>query len=259
MNKKKLFFTLLFIMNINYSSAEVWQTNQNWNEYWEREYSKWIENKIAKTIFKEKIGILSGIETDCADALYDLRILFSYENGLPFVVNAPHSLIQKQNTFGNETTMFDSIKNEKQKVRAFISFINEEMGTDSLAKDTYPVKIESISPGTIYLVEWSLFGKTNHHSYFIKGFDRDNEPIYYSSDAPKKVRKFQADYKYPKFSFDRSPFGFRKWRHPEIILVPEEKIPTNYDYSREQYELLKKYGKRSILNVINSILKKINH
>jgi len=178
---------------------------------------------------------------------------------LPFIVNAPQSLEKSQKVFGNETNLFDSIKDQKQKVREFINFVNQEMGTESLAKDTYPVKIESITPGTVYLVEWSFLGKTNHHSYFVKGFDHDNEPIYYSSDAPKKVRKFQVDYKFPRFSFDRSPFGFRKWRHPEILLLPEDKIPENYDYSLEQYDLVKKYGKRSILSKINSILKNINH
>jgi hypothetical protein len=156
----------------------------------------------------------------------------------------------KMKIFGNNTSMFDSIVNERSRVRAFINYINDEEGTSTIFKDTFPVAIKEINSGILYLVEWSLFGKLEHHSYIIKGFDVDHELLYYASDAPRKVRKLQIDTKYPRFSYGSAPFGFRRWRHPEHLLIAEKDIPTESGYSTEQYKLLAKVGKKQILKEI---------
>jgi hypothetical protein len=156
--------------------------------------------------------------------------------------------------FGNNTSMFDLIKNERSRVRAFINYINDEEGTSTIFDDTFPVAINEINSGVLYLVEWSLLGKPERHSYILKGFDADHELIYYASDAPRKVRKLQIDSKYPRFSYGRSPFGFRRWKHPEHLLIAEKDIPTADGYSTEQYKLLAKVGKRYILKTIRKQL-----
>jgi hypothetical protein len=198
--------------------------------------------------------LLGELSTDCADALYAIRIQFAYEHGLPFIINAPDILRNKMRLFGSNTSMFDNIKNEKKRVRAFINFVMEESGTNNLFKDSYPVKIKEINSGIIYVVEWSFFGKTNRHSYIIKGFDADNELLYYASDAPRKIRKLQIDTKYPRFSYSSSPFGFRRWKHPEHLLIAEKDIPDSEGYSNEQYVLLNRVGKKQILKEIRTIL-----
>jgi hypothetical protein len=195
------------------------------------------------------------MSTDCADALYAIRIKFAYENALPFVIIAPDVLSSETKLFGSDTSMFDSIKDEKKRVRAFINFILEESGTSDVFKNTYPIRINEIDSGIVYMVEWSLFGKINRHSYIIKGFDSNNELLYYASDAPRKIRKLQIDTKYPRFSYDSAPFGFRRWRHPEHLLLDEKDIPAEYGYSDEQYVLLERVGKKHILQEIRNILK----
>lgn len=247
----------LFLIGFT-AHAEVWQANQKWDADWEHEYERWVSNNLNTEIFRDGRTLLSGLPTDCADALYAIRVLFAYQNSLPFVINAPDVLQSKMKTFSNDTSMFDSITDEKKRVRAFINYLGDEVGARNLQKDTFPVAISEINSGIIYIVEWRLFGmgKMNQHSYILKGFDSDNELIYYYSDAPRKVRKLEVNVKYPRFSFDYAPYGFRRWKHPEHLLIAEKDIPAEAGYSREQYVLVNKVGKKQILSAIRARLRK---
>lgn len=256
MNNLKLFFLIFFSMVLSSAQAEVWHSTNTWDRQWEKEYEDWVAKTLRTDVFTSDSGLLGGIATDCADALYDVRIQFAYENSLPFVINAPDVLSDKMKTFGSDTNMFDNIKDEKKRVRAFINYINDEVGTDSLTKDTYPVKISEINAGIVYKVVWYLFGKEEHHSYILKGFGDDGELRYYASDAPRKVRKLQIDSPFPRFSFDSAPYGFRRWKHPEHLLMKESEIPAEEGYSREQYDLANKYGKKEVLKEIRRRLQK---
>lgn len=252
-----ILFSSLFLIGFT-AHAEVWQANQTWNADWEREYERWVNKNLNTEIFRDGRTLLTGLPTDCADALYAIRVLFAYENSLPFVINAPDVLQSKMKTFGNDTTMFDSITDEKKRVRAFINYLGDEVGAFSLQKDTFPLAIDKINSGTIYIVEWQLFGmgKMNQHSYIIKGFDSDHELVYYYSDAPRKVRKLEVNVKFPRFSFDYAPYGFRRWKHPEHLLIAEKDIPAEEGYSREQYVLVNQVGKKQILEAIRNRLKR---
>ena len=254
MNIFSLLLLLFFSMHSNSIKAEVWHSTEEWNPYWENEYQEWVQQNLSTNIFTTQEGILGRISTDCADALYDIRIQFSYEHSLPFIINAPEVLKSKSKIFGNSTSMFDSISNEKLRVRAFINYVNQEMGTETIFKDTFPVAIKEINAGVVYVVEWSVLGKVNRHSYILKGHDSNHELLYYASDAPRKVRKLQIDTKYPRFSYASAPFGFRRWRHPEHLLIDEKNIPSETGYSTEQYRLLEKVGKKRILKEIRRIL-----
>lgn len=250
------FLTFLIFLLTSSVNAEVWHANQSWNADWEQEYQRWVNRNLTTNIFKGGNTLLSGLSTDCADALYAIRILFAYENSLPFVMNAPDVLSSRMKTFGNDTSMFDSIKNERERVRAFINYIADEAGTLNLQRDTMPVKINQINSGILYLVEWQLFGmgKFNQHSYIIKGFDSDRELVYYYSDAPRKVRTLEVNVKYPRFEFAYPPYGYRRWKHPEHLTIPESLIPAETGYGREQYELVSRVGKKQILKEIRRIL-----
>lgn len=252
-----LFAVTLLTFFANSSTAEVWRASQEWNDHWEKEYRTWVAKKLTTTIFKTEGDLLYGIRTDCADALYAIRIKFAYENSLPFKKNAPDVLRDKQLYFGNDTDMFDNISDEKKRVRAFINYINDESGVDSLLKDTYPVKVKNITAGTLYLVEWQFLGmgKYNKHSYIIKGENAERELIYYYSDAPRKLRTMEVNVGYPRFSFGSAPYGFRAWRQPQHLGLLERDIPAEDGYSREQYELLARVGKKEVLKAIERIRK----
>ncbi|MGZ3789348.1 MAG: hypothetical protein ACXVLQ_12545 [Bacteriovorax sp.] len=259
MYKFSFIVLLFFSMYVGSINAEVWHATETWDHYWENEYQLWVNKNLTTNIFTKDGGLLSQIPTDCADALYDIRILFAYEHSLPFVIHAPDALADKMKTFGNTTSMFDSIKNERSRVRAFINYVNDEVGTINLAKDTFPVQIKEINSGILYAVEWSLLGKMERHSYIIKGFDHNHELLYYASDAPKKVRSLQIDTKYPRFSFDSAPFGFRRWRHPEHLLMPEKNIPEEEGYSIEQYKIADTVGKSRVLKEIRRRLQNLKN
>ena len=257
--KLGLVFLFFYFSSMTSSvNAEVWQANQEWNMYWEREYQRWVNKNLTTKIFKDGKTILTDLPTDCADALYAIRILFAYQNSLPFVINAPDVLSSQMKTFGNDTKMFDSITNEKKRVRAFINYIGDEVGAFNLQKDTMPVKISEINSGIIYIVEWQLLGmgKMNQHSYIIKGFDSDRELVYYYSDAPRKIRTMEVNVKYPRFEFGHAPYGYRRWKHPEHLLIPENQIPPEFGYSREQYDLLARVGKNKVLKEIRKQLQR---
>ena len=256
MNILSLITLLILSMNSSFVRADVWHATNVWSNYWENDYQQWVNEKLKTNVFTRGEGLLSGVSTDCADALYDIRIQYSYEHSLPFVINAPDVLESKMKLFGNNTSMFDFIKDEKTRVRAFINFINDEEGTETIFKDTFPVSVNEINSGIVYIVEWSLFGKINRHSYIIKGFDENHELLYYASDAPRKVRKLQIDTKYPRFSYGEAPFGFRRWKHPEFLLIPEKLIPPEEGYSIEQYKILERVGKKQILQEIRRRLQK---
>lgn len=255
MNIYTLFVLFFFSMSSFGLHAEVWQSSQKWDLSWENEYQSWIQKTLQTNVFTREDGLLGGLSTDCADALYALRIQFAFENSLPFIINAPDVLKSTSKYFGNDTMMFDSIKDPKKRVRAFINFVMEEVGTNDLFNDTFPVQIKQIDSGIVYVVEWSLLGKRNRHAYIIKGFDSDRELLYYASDAPRKVRKLQIDRKYPRFSYSTSPFGFRRWKHPEHLTIPEKMIPVEAGYSPEQYALLERVGKKQILKEIRELLR----
>jgi hypothetical protein len=251
---RSLSISLFFIMCFQNCFADVWVATNSWNDHWEKNYQSWLQKRLTKTIFTKDEGILNGIETDCADAIYDIRIAFSYEYSLPFIINTPSSMKSTEKIFGNNTKMFDHIKDERARVRAFIHFVNGEVGTDELMKDTFPVGIKKIGAGTVYVVKWSLFGKINHHSYVLKGFDENHELLYYASDAPVKLWKMQIDTPYPRFSYETAPFGYRYWKWPEHLLIEEKLIPKELGYSDEQYKLLDQVGKKNILREIHDRL-----
>lgn len=260
MKKKWLSVLVTILLSLGYSGSahsEVWTSNQKWDANWEKEYARWVNSYVTTTIFTNGRSILSGLSTDCADALYAIRILFSYENGLPFAMSAPDVLKPKMKIFDNSTNMFDSIQDEKKRVREFIKFVMSEAGTRNLQRDTFPVRISNINSGTMYLVEWRFLGmgKYNQHSYIIKGFDRDRELVYYYSDMPIKVRNLEVNVQYPRFSFSYAPYGYRAWKHPEHLLVPENEIPEELGYSKEQYDLVRKVGSKNILAEIRRRLR----
>ena len=80
----KLYLCLLVSTQV---FADVWVSNNTWNDSWEKRYAEWIKSDVSRDIFLQ--GRYS-IKTDCADAAYSLRAIFAYENKLPFVIRNPN-------------------------------------------------------------------------------------------------------------------------------------------------------------------------
>lgn len=257
----KKIILLLFLLSSSHTFASVWEASNSWSEQWQSTYQQWIgSSALYRNIFRDNPDpILRKLPTDCADALYALRIYFSYKNRLPFKMHSPDEYQQRtgEEFLSNEVEMFDDIEQEGRRVRAFIRYVLRESGTLNLVKDTFPLAIKAITSGDIYVTEWSLLGESFRHSYVIKSIDpHSGNGLFYWSDAPAKVRKLGVTKKYPDFVFDGRPWGYRRWKTPQQLEISEDMIPFASGYSLEQYDLLHRYGKNRVLLEIRKRMRK---
>lgn len=128
--------------------GSAWQATEAWSAQWEDRYSRWVAEDFGEDFFIK--GRWAGISTDCADAVYAARIIFSYDNKLPFALSGTK---ERAAEWTNTTKDFASIKDPDSRVRAFIRRLNNRTWTGSLEKHTAPVVISrgSVRPGTLWL------------------------------------------------------------------------------------------------------------
>jgi hypothetical protein len=244
-----ILLVLLSTLFVFDAKAAVWEVENQWTPEYDKKYRDWIKSdKVHRKLFTKRGTIFYNFPTDCADMIYVLRLVFAYENKLPFVLTAPSDYTEEGPVLSQATTKFDHIESEKGKVKAFMHYVSQEKGTNSMIKDTFPVAVKEITSGDMYVTQWSfIFMGTNNHSYIIKEIARDGNGLFYASDAPRKVWKLQKTKKYPDFVFKSKPWGYRRWRKPEHILTPEKEIPASEGLSYEQYDLLYRYGADKVL------------
>jgi hypothetical protein len=238
---KALFiFLFLFFAISSISKAAVWPTTAQWSEEFENKYSEWIKNDVTPDFFSnpyigQSENPYHGIATHCASAVYILRLIFSYENGLPFVIRNPHFNgqpgAQGLSKITNEMTTWDRLK-ENERLLAFIKFVKARVSTISLGADTYPVALspQTLRPGAI-LVYY------NDHARFIKDIEPNGVMQLYASTLPEAVRTFSLLHGIPDEKVLRRPHdGLRRWRWPQYIgpLLASPRIPG---YSEEQYSI----------------------
>lgn len=127
---------LLAFVGASTAKAAVWQDTNTWNADWEQKYSSWIETSFNEDIFTS--GKYKGIPTDCADAVYASRLIFAYENNLPFVIQDPTGGSSK---ITNRMTRFDGTSDSFSRMKKFLLYVADVTSTKSLPYDSYPVKI----------------------------------------------------------------------------------------------------------------------
>ncbi|MCO5144182.1 MAG: hypothetical protein M9962_13925 [Oligoflexia bacterium] len=222
--------TLLSALLIpNLASAAVWQTTNRWSQSMENEYSRWIQKTVKTDIFTKSTSPYKGLLPDCADAVYSMRIIFAYENGLPFAVLNP---VSRRSLITNEISKFDHIPAGPQRVKAFMAWMYDILSTKSVENDTYPVSISrsTVRPGAMILA------KESKHSYFFKSLKETGVPVlYYSTqgnDGNLKVRSWPST----KYLFSEGvmePSGIRDFRSIDDLLKPVWEVSG---YSSEQYQ-----------------------
>lgn len=254
---KVLLLALLASLFSFQAESAIWVAENQWDNQWDKKWQAWVKSDaLHRKIFKKRGTILHDFPTDCADALYVLRIYFAYKNKLPFIVNAPSDYTEEGDLLTNNSTMYDHVSKPDNRVRAFMHYVSQEKGTNSLTQDTYPLKIGLITSGDMYMTRWRFFGSRSNHSYIIKEVADDGNALFYWSDAPRKVRKLKRTKKYPDFVFYGKPWGYRRWKKPEHFGISEAQIPVEDGLSYEQYVLLKKYGPDKVLLEIRKGMRK---
>lgn len=211
-----LIFLAVFVIP-GMAKASVWQSTRAWNTQAETEFSQWLQTLDAN-IFTRPGTPYFGIRTDCADAAYTLRIIFSFEHGLPVK-------FQDSEQLANSNSEYDSIANPNDRVKAFIRDVNLHTGTSTLTSDTYPIEInrQMLRPGAMFL--HAAGGENVHitdragHVYYIQDVYDNGTIKYLSSTVPIAVRKLTY-----RYGVDFAPFGinsgYRAWKRPGSNVQP---------------------------------------
>ena len=231
MKNYSLLITALVLSFLNsVAQAAVWDTQNQWSPSFEKKYQEWVKTSFKQDIFFTE-GPYKNISTDCADATYGMRLIFSYENKLPFAFLDPRTA---NSLITNNSTQFDRIGNGLERFRAFMVMVMDLTTTASLSSDTYPIALtrESIVAGTVYLA-------TKTHSYQILGLTEHGIPILQSSTTPRQVRTMSRLTGYPHYvPGDYKPKkyadGFRRFKTPDQYGLPESSLPG---YSIEQFQM----------------------
>jgi hypothetical protein len=229
-----LFLSLLFSGSFSVSVlAAVWPSKNNWNSKWEDRYSEWVSQKWSRDILSSENSPYGPLKVDCADAVYSMRIIFAFENQLPFAMKDPSG---GSRLITNEMSRFDKIADPKVRVREFLKFIFDMGSTQSLPQDTYPVAIsrQTVRSGGLILE----FEKK--HSFTIKRIDPTGQPLLFYSTTRNPGALLMRnswpsmDWVFPKGV--KGPSGIRWFRQPEHLNLSQWEVPG---YSDEQYEIPK--------------------
>lgn len=224
------------------AKAAVWQETQSWNAQWEERYSQWVETSFNEDIFTS--GRYKGISTDCADAVYAARLIFAYENSLPFVIKDPTGGSQ---LITNKMTRFDGIGDSLARVKRFINYISEITSTKSLPNDSYPIKIsrEYVKPGTVWsrprITKQNIFSKIfggtvkedPGHAELVKEVSEGGAVYLIGSTVPAAVRPLISTSSLVFMPVEKNT-GFRNWIQPQQQGQGVASLPG---YSLEQFEM----------------------
>ncbi|WP_374033636.1 hypothetical protein ACES2I_12925 [Bdellovibrio bacteriovorus] len=235
---------LMFVMLLmgTAANAAVWTEVNEWSQAYEDRYAEWVRAEWRTDFFSRKSlrngqsNPYYGLRVDCADTVYSMRIIFAYENRLPFVAQDPTAAGK---TISNKMSRWDG-QSENQRVRNFLWYIYGVMSTRSLPNDTYPV---AINRNTIRSGGLMATSKKNHHSWTIKEILPIGVPylVYNSVVGANSGYGLQERQSWPNpdwvFEGDysvNSGAGFRYWRPASALNKPVWQSPG---YSDEQFKI----------------------
>jgi hypothetical protein len=252
MRKAFSIFILIFsAWGINSANAAVWQATQEWTPAWEKKYSDWIHSSFNEEIFVS--GRYKGLPTDCSDAVYAARAIFSYENKLPFAVR---DATGGSNQLSNKMSRFDSISDPLQRARKFVAYVGEMTSTNTLPSDTYPVAVNrtNIRPGTVWtrprisknnIIKRIISGGVRAdpgHAEIVKTVSDTGVLYLIGSTVPKAVRQLHTTSSLVFMPIESST-GLRNWMLPEYYGRSRPNLPG---YSLEQFSSIGGGDRRSL-------------
>ena len=231
----------IFFLSLT-TKAAVWNETNQWSPAWEARFAEWVRTSWQADFFSRETlpngqaNPYLGLRMDCADTVYSMRIIFSYENKLPFVVQDPTA---SGRTLSNQMGRWDKLA-EIPRVRNFLIFMYQVLSTSSLPNDTYPI---AITRQTVHSGALMLTVKKNHHSWSVKDILPIGVPylVFNSTVGASSGSDLQQRQSWPNpewvFEEDQTPAGsagFRYWRPIQYINQPVWNVPG---YSEEQYHI----------------------
>lgn len=214
------------------AQAAVWVPQNSWTPAWEQQYQTWVRTEWNKDFFINP-GPYQGIIIDCADAVYSMRYIFAAANSLPFAINDPSG---GRGVITQASNRYDRLPDQARKV-AFLKYLAGALGTASLVADSYPL---AVSRDAIHAGVFLRSDQLSHHSWTVKDISRTGIPHLIYATRPSSAKMYSRK-EFPSMEFlfknnnaaDRNA-GFRMFRTPEQIKLPEWQIPN---YSLEQYQI----------------------
>lgn len=227
--RKILGFIVLTVSVIMASSANaaVWKAKNKWDEKWENVYRDWVKKNWTEEFFMdEKKPIYYKYSHDCADAVYAMRLVFSYEHKLPFKI---HNARKPGRYISNNMKSWDKYP-EAKRVRKFMDYVADMTSTKTLGLDTYPIALNQIKPGDVYAAP-------GVHSYQIVNVTETGVAEVMSSTTPKAPRFLDRIASFPFYVPEDSKHfrdGYRRFIQPQNIKKAQRK---QKGYSTEQYKI----------------------
>lgn len=207
----------------------------SWDEHWEKEYSKWIKNVFNAHFFKNY-----NLKTDCADAAYAARWIFSRIHKLPAGAQLAGS-----GQLITQATVKPSWKNlsthenwwQDDLFLTALEYVMNNTYTHSLNNDSYPIKVDyrSFQPGTIYLTLTSHSGHTRQ----VYRFTENQSIVLLWSNLPRIIRVLDESYFRPSSQPDYLQGGLlqHRWVYQDSDHQWKMKAKASMPhYSTEQYE-----------------------
>ena len=259
--------------NINISTslkAAIWKSTNQWSDTWESKYSQWFASeKVKINIFSDRKSPYFGLWGDCADTIYYLRAIFSHKHNLPFAII--HPLKKSPTLLSNENNSFDHLP-KKERFKKFMKMLSNLAGTFHLgANDTYPISINKIKPGDIYIFQLRTRKKRKiiRHAMGIKKVNPNGTLDYiYSSPRIKLINEMsekkedqKSDLIYkkmqdPLFAPLNRLRGFRRFIWPRHLLKKREKGVVLKDSWLQQSKMANAWGEDKFLKYVKKTLTK---
>lgn len=135
------------LMNEEETSDSVWISKNKWDTKWENNYRAWVRKYWKEEIFMdEKKPSYYKLVHDYESASYFMRLVFAFEHRLPFSLKS--TVLSKRISNANKSWKAFPIHT---RLRRFMEYISENTDGRSLVNDTYPIALNDIKPGDIYL------------------------------------------------------------------------------------------------------------
>lgn len=219
------------------ASGAVWEVHKEWTSADEDAFAEYIENKFHADTFSNPQSPYYGIKTDCADAIYAARIIFSAQHGLPVQFSDPTS---RGRYITQKMSRWDSLSMPERLLR-FIDYVSDLGSTYTLELDSYPVDIsrEAFRPGIIFLSphlsdsEQRATGFRGGHAEYVKSVSDTGFVEVISSTSPRLMRTLSLS-KNPYMAPLLTRGGFRALKLPQHFNMHVQDLPH---YSLSQFQI----------------------
>ncbi len=212
------------------SPGQVWQVSRQWSIEEEQQYATWVAKTVTEDFF-----LRYHIPVDCADVPYAVRWIYARIAHLPAAATT-----EDGHLIGHWSTNWNRLPTSRdwfhdRRFRAALLYLLEKTSTRTIAKDTYPIRIdrESIQAGSIFFVEG--------HAGIVGRIVLDGSmfsPIQtWEATLPRRVTKLRQRSFYSTWPDIKDGTGLLHFRWP-VFSHGRWKYPPEKDqpfYSVEQY------------------------